>query len=117
MTNKEAVENYNIVIFKAEDANDPTWDYIISVLRENIPGFNAGHGYGKWIAFAVPKEEMIKAEMPELGQWFIDERPESNREVICSNCDQPIFKYHKLDFDYRPKYCPNCGKRMDVRGE
>lgn len=49
---------------------------------------------------------------PKMGHWFIDERPESNREIICSNCEQPIFKYHKLDFDYRPKYCPNCGARM-----
>ncbi len=46
---------------------------------------------------------------PKIGKWFVDERPESNREIICSNCEQPIFKYHKMDFDYRPKYCPNCG--------
>lgn len=49
---------------------------------------------------------------PKMGYWFIDERPESDREVVCSNCDKPIFKYHKLDFDYRPKYCPNCGAKM-----
>lgn len=54
---------------------------------------------------------------PKIGQWFIDERPESDREVVCSNCGQPIFKYHKLDFDYRPKYCPNCGAKMqEVEG-
>lgn len=46
------------------------------------------------------------------GHWYIDERPESDREVICSNCEQPVFKYHKIDFDYRPKYCPNCGAEM-----
>lgn len=46
------------------------------------------------------------------GHWYIDERPESNREVICSNCEQPIFRYHELYFDYRPKYCPNCGADM-----
>ena len=49
---------------------------------------------------------------PKTGHWFIDERPESDRETICSNCEQPIFKYHKLDFDYRPKYCHNCGTKM-----
>ena len=49
---------------------------------------------------------------PKKGHWFVDERPESNREIICSNCEQPIFKYYKLDFDYRPKYCPNCGAKM-----
>lgn len=51
-------------------------------------------------------------EKPKTGHWFVDERPESNREVICSNCEQPVFKYHKLDFDYRPKFCPNCGAYM-----
>lgn len=45
----------------------------------------------------------------KTGYWFIDERPESDREVICSNCKQSVFKYHELDFDYRPKFCPNCG--------
>ena len=58
---------------------------------------------------------VIKAleQKPKTGHWFIDERPESDREIICSNCEQPIFKYHKLDFDYRPNYCPNCGARME----
>lgn len=56
----------------------------------------------------------IKAleQEPKTGHWFVDERPESDREIICSNCEQPIFKYHKMDFDYRPKYCPNCGAKM-----
>ena len=49
---------------------------------------------------------------PRTGHWFIDERPESNREIICSICEQPVFKFHKLDFDYRPHYCPNCGAKM-----
>lgn len=57
------------------------------------------------------EEALVEAEQ-KVGCWFIDERPESNREIICSNCEQPIFKFHKLDFDYRPKYCPNCGAKM-----
>ena len=55
MTNKEAVENNNVVIFEADDVNDPTWDTIISVLRENIPGFHVGFGDGNYMAFAIPK--------------------------------------------------------------
>lgn len=54
---------------------------------------------------------------PKTGHWYIDERPESNREIICSNCEQPVFKYHKLDFDYRPRYCPNCGAKMSESEE
>lgn len=56
MTNKEVVENNNVVIFNAEDVNDPTWDYIISVLKKNITGFKVGYGKDNWMAFAVPKE-------------------------------------------------------------
>lgn len=54
-----------------------------------------------------------REQEPKTGHWFVDERPESDREIICSNCEQPIFKYHKMDFDYRPKYCPNCGAKME----
>ena len=54
---------------------------------------------------------------PKRGHWYIDERPESDREVICSNCEQAVFKYHKIDFDYRPNYCPNCGADMREVGE
>ena len=54
---------------------------------------------------------------PRRGHWFIDERPESDRETICSNCEQPIFKFHKLDFDYRPHFCPNCGAKMEESEE
>ena len=59
MTNKEAVENNNVVIFEANDCNDPTWDVIIQVLRENIPGFNVGYGIGNFMAFAVPKKYKV----------------------------------------------------------
>ena len=57
-------------------------------------------------------EYRLLEQEPKTGHWYIDERPESDREVICSNCEQPIFKYHKMDFDYRPNHCPNCGARM-----
>lgn len=56
MTNKEAVENNNVLIFEAEDVNDPAWETVIDVLTENIPGFNVGYGNGNWMAFAIPKE-------------------------------------------------------------
>ena len=68
--------------------------------------------------FTTPTGDLLKlikaipSAEPKTGHWFVDERPESDREIICSNCEQPIFKYHKMDFDYRPKYCPNCGAKM-----
>lgn len=65
----------------------------------------------KYMEMTKPLNREIEQE-PKTGHWFVDERPESDREIICSNCEQPIFRYHKLDFDYRPKYCPNCGAKM-----
>ena len=56
MTNREAVENNHVVIFEADDVNDPTWDVIVSILEEHIPGFKVGYGNGNWMAFAIPKE-------------------------------------------------------------
>lgn len=47
------------------------------------------------------------------GYWFVDERPESDREVICSVCEEPVFRYHD-HIDWRPKYCPHCGAKMDA---
>ena len=45
----------------------------------------------------------------KTGYWFVDERPESDRKVICSTCEKPIFRFHKMSFDWRPEYCPHCG--------
>ena len=56
MTNREAVENNDVLLFEAEDCNDPMWEYVIAILSENIPGFNVGYGNGNWMAFAIPKE-------------------------------------------------------------
>lgn len=56
MTNREAVENNDVLIFEAEDCNDPMWDYVINILSKNIPGFSVGYGKGNWMAFAIPKE-------------------------------------------------------------
>lgn len=71
-------------------------------LEEELKRTDAGR---KFLEEAEPCEDVT-------GHWFVDERPEGDREIICSNCEQPIFKYHKLDFDYRPNYCPNCGAKM-----
>ena len=56
MTNREVVENNYVLLFEAEDCNDPMWGYVIEILSENIPGFNVGYGKGNWMAFAIPKE-------------------------------------------------------------
>lgn len=45
------------------------------------------------------------------GEWIINK----DKDTVCSNCEEPIFKYQKVDFDYRPHFCPNCG--ADMRGD
>lgn len=55
------------------------------------------------------EDETAVPPQPKTGHWHI-----INRGLICSNCDKSIFKYHKLNFDYKPKYCPNCGAKMEV---
>lgn len=85
-----------------------------AVSREAVLKAIEGKEYKFQVYEAIEKLPPV-APKQRTGKWFIDERPESNRETICSVCEQPIFKYHKLDFDYRPAYCPNCGAKM--RGE
>jgi len=56
MTSREAIEKNNVVIFEADDVNDSTWDVIISILKEHIPGFSVVYGDGNRMAFAIPKK-------------------------------------------------------------
>ena len=103
MTIEEAIESFK-------------WSNKQSKLRLEVEKMRMDSSEIKELKFYIERNEMvIKAleQKPKTGHWFIDERPESDREIICSNCEQPIFKYHKLDFDYRPNYCPNCGARME----
>ena len=46
----------NILIFEAEDVNDPKWDAVIDVLSENIPGFEVRYGDGNYMNFIIPQE-------------------------------------------------------------
>lgn len=92
-----------------------TREEVIKILRELDE-------YVTWHNVHVAHEALdiaIKTieQKEKTGHWFIDERPESGKEVICSNCEQPVFKYHKLEFDYRPNYCPNCGAKMGVKDD
>ena len=107
MTNKEAVENNNVVIFEADDVNDSTWDTIISVLRENIPGFHVGYGDGNYMAFAIPKEfqreedNMIRFDVKDFGsniEIFVNIDDE-NKYVFDEYHDNCIYFPYKINFD------------------
>ena len=69
MTNIEAVKYNDIVIFQADDVYDPTWDTIISVLKEHIPGFKVGYGNENWMAFALPKDNEEVYDETQYTHW------------------------------------------------
>ena len=113
--NESAEEWYKLFVEKLEQ--EPSGDAIsrqavLELVNKGYMGL-----YARQTDIEIMKDKIndlppINPQETKTGHWFVDERPESDREVVCSNCDQPIFKYHKLDFDYRPKYCPNCGAIM-----
>lgn len=98
-------EDYNEEDYCGGDRiQDEHGDWFYKVTEEDFEAFRQA-------ADVMRKYQKLEQE-PKTAHWYIDERPESDREVICSNCEQSVFKYHKLDFDYRPKFCPNCGAKM-----
>jgi len=101
-----------------EQTIDRVVTYFNHIDKGNDDEWAKGYEAGAEDAIAVIESmNPVTPQEPKTGHWYIDERPESNREVTCSNCDQPMFKYHRLDFDYRPKYCPNCGAKMVKENE
>lgn len=71
--------------------------------------FRAGQARSASRIKALPSADVVPVVH---GYWFVDERPESDREVICSVCEEPVFKYHD-HIDWRLEYCPHCGAKMD----
>lgn len=47
----------NILVFEAWDVNDPAWERVIDVLRDNIPGFEVRYGDGHNMIFTFPDKE------------------------------------------------------------
>lgn len=66
--------------------------------------------------------QAIDKQAEELG--WLDEKTCTNLseydsidEFECSNCGIVLSEYQKIDgerffYDYRPKYCPNCGRKI-----
>lgn len=48
--------NEYILAFEAEDVNDPMWDKIIKVLKDNIEGFEVRYADGEWMNFVIPSD-------------------------------------------------------------
>jgi len=41
------------------------------------------------------------------GHWVF-----KDGKIFCSHCNKPQFEYRTIDWDWEPKFCPNCGAYM-----
>ena len=106
MTNREMVENNSIIVFEAEDVNDPAWELIISTLREHIPGFNVGYGKGNWMAFAIPNDMVEEAE--EVEETDRPELADLAEIAIQENWSDDEFYNTAIDMGYTPMDFDDC---------
>lgn len=88
--------------------------YAISGMVRTLP---TNDGNENWIRTSEVRKNILSIPVEDVvpvahGYWFVDERPESDREVTCSVCEEPVFRYND-HIDWRPKYCPHCGAKMD----
>lgn len=64
----------------------------------------------EWIPFTFDEEGVLNCELPDID------------EFECSNCGIVLSEYQQIEideddgerffYDYRPKYCPNCGRKI-----
>lgn len=83
--------------------------------------------YGELKNITVDEFKAIQKQMEELG--WLDEKTCTNLsefdsidEFECSNCGIVLSEYQQIEideddgerifYDYRPKYCPNCGRKI-----
>lgn len=82
---------------------------------------------GELKCITVDEFKAIQKQMEELG--WLDEKTCTNLsefdsidEFECSNCGIVLSEYQQIEideddgerifYDYRPKYCPNCGRKI-----
>lgn len=83
--------------------------------------------YGEPKNITVDEFKAIQQQLKELG--WLDEKTCTNLsefdsidEFECSNCGIVLSEYQQIEideddgkrlfYDYRPKYCPNCGRKI-----
>ena len=88
--------------------------------------------YGEPKSITVDEFKAIHQQLKELG--WLDEKTCTNvsefdsiDEFECSNCGIVLSEYQQIEideddgerffYDYRPKYCPNCGRKIIEENE
>lgn len=63
-------QSENILVFEAEDCNDPRWEVIINILEKNIPGFEVRYADGDWMNFYLPNSKEILGDYEKTTYWY-----------------------------------------------
>ena len=83
-------------------------DKFIYVGNDYASGFNDGIFHAEVVADNFPTVDAVPVRH---GKWTADETLYTQGMVACSCCKT---EYNRDDIDMvMPKYCPNCGARMD----
>lgn len=64
----------------------------------------------------IEREPAVDAVPVRHGRWV----DHCVRDWRCSECGDKIIKFRSVDgycYDDKPNFCPNCGKKMDLKGE
>ena len=66
----------------------------------------------------IDAAETVDAVEVVHGEWKVSIDSEISRSVYCSACGKCFYYAKKgaLNIDKMP-YCPNCGAKMDLKGE
>lgn len=69
----------------------------------------------EFVAVRVETLKTIEAELVKHGRWVLKERAHYFK---CSLCNEPIpYKFGYSESRRYYNYCPNCGAKMDLKGE
>lgn len=117
-----------IIYTKYEETDDDDEDEEIIYSPKNIAFFlDEKFVHFGYIDVTMEEFEAIQQQLKELG-WLEEETCtngstyDSTEEFICSHCGLTLIEYKEYVngeddgegyyFDFKPKYCPNCGRKI-----
>lgn len=103
-------------------------DVITALVTECSSAVEAEEGEAREVAINlltalisdVNETPTLDVALVRHGHWAEKKLGLVCREVVCSECEQPPIKTGSCSYwmgDYAPKYCPNCGAKMDAGQE
>ena len=90
----------------------------LSYLGQGPYLFRADKDQAMWLISAVPAADVVEVRH---GEWIVKKHmyfPENRllEEMRCSVCEEEAF-YNEVEGYVLTNYCPNCGAKMDGKGE